>query len=98
MDTHSRIQELAKNSEIENSRNKSHAKISEFTVFGQHVNNLDMHHSKLVEHVTKHLNNAVKIQTMQVCELFLCSSIKLVICYYCATIKSYLSAMIYIPY
>ena len=32
MDTHSRIQELANNSEIENSRNKSHAKISEFTV------------------------------------------------------------------
>ena len=33
MDTHSRIQELANNSEIENLRNKSHAKISEFTVF-----------------------------------------------------------------
>ena len=33
MDTHSRIQELGNNSEIENSRNKSHAKISEFTVF-----------------------------------------------------------------
>ena len=32
MDTHSRIQELANNSEIEKSRNKSHAKISEFTV------------------------------------------------------------------
>ena len=32
MDTHSRIQELANNSEIENLRNKSHAKISEFTV------------------------------------------------------------------
>ena len=33
MVTHTRIQELANNSEIENSRNKSHAKISEFTVF-----------------------------------------------------------------
>ena len=32
MDTHSRIQELANNSEKENSRNKSHAKISKFTV------------------------------------------------------------------
>ena len=32
MDTHSRILELANNSEIENSRSKSHAKISEFTV------------------------------------------------------------------
>ena len=32
MVTHTRIQELANNSEIENSRNKSHAKISEFTV------------------------------------------------------------------
>ena len=32
MDTHSGIQELANNSEIENLRNKSHAKISEFTV------------------------------------------------------------------
>ena len=32
MDTHSRMQELANNSEIENSRNKSHAKISEFKV------------------------------------------------------------------
>ena len=32
MDTHSRIQELANNSEIEKSRNKSHAKVSEFTV------------------------------------------------------------------
>ena len=32
MVTHSRIQELANNSEIENSQNKSHAKISEFTV------------------------------------------------------------------
>ena len=35
METHSRIQELANNSEIENSRNKSHAKISEFTVCDQ---------------------------------------------------------------
>ena len=33
MDTHSRIQELANNSQIENSRNKTHAKISEFTVY-----------------------------------------------------------------
>ena len=33
MDTHSRIQELANNSEIENSRNKSHAKISKFIVY-----------------------------------------------------------------
>ena len=33
METRSRIQELAKNSVKENSRNKSHAKISEFTVF-----------------------------------------------------------------
>ena len=32
MDTHSRILELAYNSEIENSQNKSHAKISGFTV------------------------------------------------------------------
>ena len=32
MDTYSRIQELADNLEIENSRNKSLAKISEFTV------------------------------------------------------------------
>ena len=32
MDTHSRILELTNNSEIENSQNKSHAKISEFTV------------------------------------------------------------------
>ena len=32
MDTHSRIQELANNSEKENSQNKSHTKISEFTV------------------------------------------------------------------
>ena len=32
MDTNSRIQELANNSEIENSPNKSHAKIYEFTV------------------------------------------------------------------
>ena len=32
MVTHTRIQEFANNSEIENSRNKSHAKISEFTV------------------------------------------------------------------
>ena len=32
MDTHSRIQEFANNSEIEKSQNKSHAKISEFTV------------------------------------------------------------------
>ena len=33
MDTHSGIQELANNSEIENSRNKSHAKISELIGF-----------------------------------------------------------------
>ena len=33
MDTHSQIQEFANNSEIENSRNKSHMKISEFTVY-----------------------------------------------------------------
>ena len=33
MDNHSRIQEFANNSEIEKSRNKSHAKISEFTVY-----------------------------------------------------------------
>ena len=33
MDSHSRIQELTNNSEIENSRNKSHTKISEFTVY-----------------------------------------------------------------
>ena len=33
MDTNSRIQELANNSEIENSQNESHAKISKFTVF-----------------------------------------------------------------
>ena len=32
MDTNSRIQEIANNSEIENSRNKSNVKISEFTV------------------------------------------------------------------
>ena len=32
IDIHSRIQELNNNLEIENSRNKSHAKISEFTV------------------------------------------------------------------
>ena len=32
MGTHSRIQELANNWQIENSRNKSHAKISEFIV------------------------------------------------------------------
>ena len=32
MDTHSRIKELANNLEIENSRNKSDAKISKFTV------------------------------------------------------------------
>ena len=38
MDTHSRIQDLANNnSEMENSRNKSHAKISEFTVCVSHV-------------------------------------------------------------
>ena len=42
MDTISRIQELANNSEIENSQIKGHAKISEFTV-----------HSK--EHFTCHL-------------------------------------------
>ena len=35
MDTHSRIQELANNAEMENSRNESHAKISEFTVHPQ---------------------------------------------------------------
>ena len=33
MDAHSRLLELANNSEIENSRNKSHAKIFEYTVF-----------------------------------------------------------------
>ena len=33
MDTHSRIQEVTNNSDIENLRNKGHAKISEFTVF-----------------------------------------------------------------
>ena len=33
MGTRSQIQELTNNSEIENSRNKGHAKISEFTVF-----------------------------------------------------------------
>ena len=32
MDTHSQRQKLANNSKIENSRNKSHAKISEFKV------------------------------------------------------------------
>ena len=36
MDTHWRIQELANNSEIENSQNKSHVKFSEFTVFTLH--------------------------------------------------------------
>ena len=36
MDTHLRIQELTNNSEIEYSRSKSHAKISEFTVFKAH--------------------------------------------------------------
>ena len=38
MSTRSRIQELANNSEIENSRNKSHAKISEFTVLFSRIN------------------------------------------------------------
>ena len=37
MDTHSRIQEVANNLEIENSRKKSHAKISEFTVLHERV-------------------------------------------------------------
>ena len=37
MDTHTRIQEPANNSEIENSRNKSHAKISELTVIFKYV-------------------------------------------------------------
>ena len=37
MDTHSRILELANNSEIENSRNKSHAKISEFKILTEKV-------------------------------------------------------------
>ena len=41
-----------------------------YKLFRQQVNNLDMHHGKLVVHVTKHLNNAVKIQTMQICDFF----------------------------
>ena len=38
MDTQSRIQELANNLEIESSRNKSHAKISKFTVSSNVIN------------------------------------------------------------
>ena len=37
MDTHSQIQELANHWEIENLRNKSHAKISKFTVFQYNI-------------------------------------------------------------
>ena len=50
MDTHSRIQELTNNSEIENSRNKSNVNISEFTVdktIPQHTLQLDCKLSSL---------------------------------------------------
>ena len=43
MVTHTRIQELTNNSEIENSRNKSHAKISEFTVMKNNINRKRFH-------------------------------------------------------
>ena len=45
MDTHSRIQELANNSEIENSRTKGRTKFFKFTVsfFGQYMYYADFH-------------------------------------------------------
>ena len=43
MDTHSQNQELTNNLEIENSQNKSHTKISEFTVFKDVMIQSDIH-------------------------------------------------------